>query len=372
MIRILYVTDSLMAGGIESQLAELVTRLDRSRFEPYILCLYGPKARNLHFAPQIRAAGIPLYTSNLGWGVWDKVKGVQSIISIARAVRPQIIQAEGYHANLLMRLASPWLSSGTLIGSVRGVPTAKQLFYERLGHRICSHIVVNAPHLQKMLKSNVGVPPSKILYIHNGTPLERYIQPHDKTLRCRIAPDARRVFVSMGRISFEKNVHVIAQAWALLKQQHRLPSDVRYFIVGPVQEAAAQHVLEEAIQQDDVGEVVIQHPETTHPEDYYHACDATILYSPAEGMPNVSIESLAAGRPVIISEAANTAGVIEHGVNGWVVRTNEIYHLAETLSLVLKLSEEDLSRVNAACLQSVQQYSVEKLVQRYTDFYISL
>lgn len=72
MPRILYVTDSLMPGGIESQLTDLITRLDRTRFEPHVLCLYGPRVRSLHFAPQIRAASVPITTLDLGWSALDK------------------------------------------------------------------------------------------------------------------------------------------------------------------------------------------------------------------------------------------------------------------------------------------------------------
>ncbi|HEY7347981.1 MAG TPA: glycosyltransferase family 4 protein [Ktedonobacterales bacterium] len=369
MIRVLYVADSLMAGGIESQLVELVTRLDRSRFDPHVLCLYGPKARNLHFASQIRAAGISLYTPDLGWSAWDKARGIASIIRVARAVRPQIIQAEGYHANLLMRLAFPFLPPVKLIGTVRGVLTAKQRLYERLGQRVCAHIVVNAPHLKTMLVSSAGVAAPKILSIPNGITLERYIQPHDEMFRCHVAPGSRRVFVSMGRISSEKNMHWIAQAFGILKRQSRLPSDVRCFIVGPVQGAAAQKALDAVILQDELGEVVIQHPETPYPEDYYHACDATILYSPAEGLPNVSIESLAAGRPVIISQAANAAGVIEDGVTGWVAPTNDVSSLADILHHVMMMSDAELVQMRQACLQRAQDYSVETLVQRYMTLY---
>jgi glycosyltransferase involved in cell wall biosynthesis len=210
MMRILYLTDSLMAAGIESQLVELVTRLDRTRFEPYVLCLYGPTSRNLHFAPRIRAAGIGLSTPDLGSSAWDKVKGIASIASTARAVRPQIIQAEGYHANLLMRLAFPFLPPARLIGTVRGIHSPKQLLYERLGQSVCERIVVNAAHVKTMLERHAGIPPSKVLHIPNGITLQRFAQPHDGSLRRRIAPQARRVFVSLGRISFEKNMHQIA------------------------------------------------------------------------------------------------------------------------------------------------------------------
>src|SRR5690348_13930146 len=219
MIRILYVADSLMAGGIESQLVELLTRLDRTRFEPFLFCLYGPRARDLHFAPRIQAANIPLYTPDLGWSAWDKVKAVAHIVSVAWKVRPHIIQAEGYHANLLTRLAWPLLPPTKLIGTVRGLHTAKQLFYERLSHWMCSRMIVNAPHLKPMLAQGAHVPAGKISLILNGINVQHYAQPHDRGWRQTIAPDSRLVFVSLGRISFEKSMHHAVEGFGLLKRQ---------------------------------------------------------------------------------------------------------------------------------------------------------
>lgn len=369
MIRILYVADSLMAGGIESQLVELVTRLDRTRFELHILCLYGPTSRSLHFAPQIRAANIPVYTPDLGWSAWDKVKGMASIITTAWRVRPQIIQAEGYHANLLTRLVFPCIFFTKLIGSVRGIPTAKQLLYERLSHWLCRRIVVNAPHLKQMLEAKAGVPANKVIYIPNGITLQHYAQPHDRDWRQHHAPGVRRVFVTLGRISFEKNIHWTVEGLGVLKQQGQLPDDVRFFVVGPVHHPEAKIVLDETINRYGLNTVVIQHPQTSYPEDYYHACDVSILYSPAEGLPNVCIESLAAGRPVIISEDANAAGVIDHETTGWVVPTHNQGRLAETLHRAITMSDAELEAMRDACLEHARQYTVEALVQRYTSLY---
>lgn len=372
--RILYIADSLMAGGIESQLVELALGLDRSRFIPHILCLYGPHARDLHFAPALCAAGIPLYLPDLDWSARDKLRGINAIVQTVRAIQPHIIQAEGYHANLLMRLAVPLLAPwhARIIGSVRGVLTAKQMRYERLSHRLCLRLVTNAPHLKADLIERGHVPSAKVIYIPNGITPDRYAQPADASLRSRLAPQARRIFVSLGRISFEKNMHWIAQAFGLLKRQERLPEGVRLFIVGPQQDPAAQRLLDEAIQQDTLEQIVAQLPATPHPADFYHASDACILFSPNEGLPNVSLEALAAGRPVVISDAANAADIIRHGENGWVVPSGDIQALADTLSTILTLPDATLQAMRDACLRRAQDFTVEKLVARYTDLYAAL
>jgi glycosyltransferase involved in cell wall biosynthesis len=370
MLRVLYIVDSLMAGGIESQLVALVTQLDRARIEPQLLCLYGPRARALHFAPALQAAGVAYTTLDLDWSAAEKLRGVGGIIRAVRALRPDLIQAEGYHANLLMRLAAPLLPRRVrLLGTVRGELSAKQLLYERLSQHFCARLIVNAPHLKPMLITRAGIAPGRIEMIPNGIAVDHWAIAHTPHFREQLAPGAQRVLVSIGRISFEKNMHWIAQAMALLKAQGRLAPAVRVFIVGPPHHADAQMLLDTAIREHDLGEVVIQCPETAHPEDYYSACDASLLVSPGEGLPNVALESLSAGRPVIISAAANASGVIEEGVTGWVVRTGDVAALADTLAQVIAMPESALAAMHAACVARAREYSLEHLVSRYTSLY---
>src|SRR5258708_4782169 len=172
-MRLLYVTDSLMAGGIESQLVELVTRLDRGRFDPQVLCLYGPRVRSLHFAPQLAAAGVPITSLDLGWSAADKLRGVAQIAAAVHRLRPEIVQAEGYHANLLTRLARPLLPRVRLIGTMRGAETAKQLRYQRLSYWLCARIVASGAHLKRSLTLEGGVPPHGVEVVANASDTAR-------------------------------------------------------------------------------------------------------------------------------------------------------------------------------------------------------
>lgn len=372
-ITVLFVADSLMAGGIESQLVHLVCGLDRAEFAPQVLCLYGPTVRDLHFAPELREAEVPLHLPDLGLRARDKMRAVGVIAATAWHLRPAIIQAEGYHANLLTRLAAPLLPPRTrLIGSLRGVHSRKQMRYERLSHRLCSAMVVNAPHLKASLMRDGRVPAAKIAHIPNGIAVERYAMPRDLHLRASLGTEVSRVFVSLGRISFEKNLHWTAEALGLLARQGRLPAGVRLLIAGPQQEIAAQTLLEETVWAYALGDIVIQHPATPYPEDYYHACDACVLYSPNEGLSNVSLEALAAGRPVVVSQAANAAGAIQHGVTGWVVPDGSVERLAETLHEIIRLPAAQLDAMREACVERAGQYSVDVMVRAYTRFYRQL
>ncbi len=173
--RILYVTDTLIAGGIESQLVDLLLRLDSSRFQPQVLCLYGERSgRAPHFAGRLREAGIPFEVLDIGWGARDKFWAARQIAKTARSLRPHLIQLEGYHANLLSRPLRPILGSSRIIGTVRGIETAKQLRYQRLGQWACSRIVASGPQLKRMIVEQAGVPLSKVVVIPNAVDVRRF------------------------------------------------------------------------------------------------------------------------------------------------------------------------------------------------------
>src|SRR5258706_2818992 len=177
MIRILYITDSLSIGGIEMQLTELVARLDRTRFSPHVAYLYGPPSHPARFDLILAANHVPVYLLNLTLTPQAKVIGFLRLIVLIRRLRPDIIQAENYHANLLSRIVRPFTPYHRLIGTVRGVLSANQLRYEWLSHRSCRAIVVNAPQLIPMLEQQAYIPTAKIRHIPNGIDLARFAAP---------------------------------------------------------------------------------------------------------------------------------------------------------------------------------------------------
>jgi glycosyltransferase involved in cell wall biosynthesis len=229
--------------------------------------------------------------------------------------------------------------------------------------------VASAGFLKNMLEKGAGVPGRLISVVPNAIDVRRFSSPQNAELRQQIAPGVSRVFVSMGRISRQKSMHLIPEALGILKRQHRLPADFRALIVGPVDDADLLARLEDVIQANDLSREVVRYPATRAPEDYYHACDISILFSTLEGLPVVALESLAAGRPVIISDEANAAQVIEHGSTGWVVRTGDIEDLAEAVFTALTLPDTELARMRALCLERAREYSIESLVEQYSHLY---
>ncbi len=115
-------------------------------------------------------------------------------------------------------------------------------------------------------------------------------------------------------------MHLIGQALGMIQRDGCRLDDVRVFIVGQSQSPEYQRLLDNAIAEYQLQDVLVHLPVTDTPEEYFAASDASILYSVLEGLPVVALESLAAGKPVLLSEEANADDTIEDGKTGWVRR----------------------------------------------------
>lgn len=350
-----------MAGGIERQLLELLTHLDREKFDPYVVYLYGKRANySEHFVNEIRKLNIPVVSLDLQLKPFDKIKAIENIIRLSWKFKPDIIHALNYHSNLLTRLSRPFLPHNTkLVGAVRNASTKKQLFYERISAWACSVIVCNSPHLRDQLTVDAKIRSDKVILIYNGVDIDRFSKNPDPSLRKRYARNEDKVFVCIGRISQQKAQTLLVKAFGELYLEGNLPVGTQCWLVGDVHEIEVANQLEAILEEYKLKSIVLRFSATHQPEAFYHASDVIILNSLWEGMPNVALEALSANQPVLISEAANAAGIIHHQINGWVVRTGDIEHLKEAIRELVKMPKDYFLPFSLECRKSVMQYSVK-------------
>ena len=73
--------------------------------------------------------------------------------------------------------------------------------------------------------------------------------------------------------------------------------------------------------------------------DYYEATDIVVLPSLTEGLPNVVLEAMSIGKPVIATNVGGVTEIIENNVNGWIVAESKEDLLAQKLLSVLSNRE---------------------------------
>jgi glycosyltransferase involved in cell wall biosynthesis len=372
--RILVCLDSLAAGGAERQTVELVKRLDRRQFLPKVVSLHGPRSgQSRHFVPELQAAGIEVTELDRRWQRNELLGSLWAIRRCIRDFRPQLVHSVSHHCNHLTRFAR--LCSGhsfRLLTAIRTEYDGRQLRNERLEQRLSTFVVCNSPSMAEKLTSVAGLPTSRLRYIPNGLDIARFATSPDPGFRDRSAPGRRRIGLMLARITEQKAPDLLAAAVADLKRRQVLPADVEFWIVGERESPEVQARLDTAVRAGGVEAWVRQFPATTQPATFLHAADFSILASRWEGTPNSVLESLAAGRPALVSEGANTSGLIRPSVEGWIVPTGEVSALSRGLEQVLTQPSEGLLGMAESCRRRAAEFDMPTMVRRYETLYREL
>ncbi len=372
--RILVCIDSLAAGGAERQTVELLTRLDRSRFLPSVVSLHGPRMnQSRHFVQRLADSGIKVVELDRRWSPGELPSSLLGVLRCLREFRPDLVHSVSHHCNHLTRVAR-LLRPGhfRLLTAIRTSYDARQLRNERLERWLSSFVVCNSPDMAVKLRTSAGIRESRLRYIPNGLDTARFGSNPDPGLRSRLAPEVERVGVMLARITLQKSPDLLARAVGLLARSGSFRHGHQIWIVGEPECPIVQGRLDDAIRSGGLEDRVRVFPQTRDPAAFLHAADFSILASLWEGTPNAALESLAAGKPVLISEKANACGLIRDSIEGWSVPTGDEEALAGKLRLVLDMPLSDVRVMDTACRAKASEFDMPLMVHRYEELYSTL
>ena len=88
---------------------------------------------------------------------------------------------------------------------------------------------------------------------------------------------------------------------------------------------------------------------------YYLACDLIFIPSLYDGMPNVLLEAMACGLPVVGSRAGGIPDVVSDGVNGFLFDPGDSVGAADALARALSYVPEARRRIGEAARQTVTE-----------------
>lgn len=372
--RILVFIDSLAAGGAERQTVELVTRLDRSRFLPRVVALHGPRMKqSRHFVQRLLDSGIEVIELDRRWSASEIPSSLLGVLRCIRSFGPDLVHSVSHHCNHLTRFARLLLPFRfRLLTAIRTAYDARQLRNERLEQWLSSFVVCNSPDMEIRLHVEAGIGESRLRYIPNGLDTARFASNPDPGLRSRLAPEAERVGVMLSRITLQKSPDLLARAVARLSVEGSLNPRHQIWIVGEQECPLVLSRLDAAIKGSCLEGQVRVFPQTPDPAAFLHAADFTVLATMWEGTPNAALESLAAGKPVLISDKANASGLIRESSEGWTVASGDEAALAGRLRSVLSLSRSDLESMAPVCRSRASEFDMPLMIHRYQELYSRL
>ena len=169
----------------------------------------------------------------------------------------------------------------------------------------------------------------------------------------------------VGRLDYEKRIHVLLEAVALLKDHPLLKVE----LVG---DGSERQSLKDLAEKLGVGERVRfrGHVEDSKLAGVYESCTAFVMPSIAELQSIATMEAMASGRPVIAANAMALPHLVHDGDNGYLFEADNPVDLAAKLELVLNADQQELDRLSENSLHLIQSHDINNTLDIFERLYV--
>jgi len=199
-------------------------------------------------------------------------------------------------------------------------------------------IAVSAP-LAQAVAELTGLPASRIECIPCAGYAPAVFHPRDAGERARLrraldVPADARLVLFVGHLVPVKALDVLLRAAAQLQGDPSVGAHLRLVLIG---EGTERGTLEQQARALGISDRVVFLGPKPQPvvADWIAAADLLTLPSHNEGSPNVIVEALASGTPVVASRVGGIPDLVDDGVNGLLVPPGDAGQLAAALAAAL-------------------------------------
>ena len=236
------------------------------------------------------------------------------------------------------------------------------------GRRICKNLKAAdyVTAISQSVRSDLGmVPEERIVDIPNGIDVARFSGPSSKYVHEYLGiPDTRRIILSVGRNHIKKGYDYGIKAVSMLVRKLHC-ENIHYVIVG---RGVTEH--RKLVAECQANSFVSLIDEV--PPDRITQCykSADVFFSPSivEGLSLVSIEAMASGLPLVVTDVPGNDDVVRDNGCGVIVKSKDAEAMAAGLHQLLS---DEPYRANLAELsgQCSEKYDWSKIAMQYEEVY---
>ena len=297
-IQVALVITELEVGGAERCLVHIATGLDRARFACTVYSLAArPSGPRGSLVQQLEQAAVPVRFIGVR-AAWQIGTAVRRLRLLLAEQEPQVVQTFLFHANVVGTLAVRALPSSRLVHGMRVAdPSRWRQAVERRSAMRADRVACVSRSVAEFCAARLAVPSDKLTVIPNGIDVEAYqtVVPADL---CRFGlPPGRRAIVYVGRLHWQKGLDWF---FSFAPQMFEQLPDHDLLLVG---DGPARAQLESRVRSLGLQSRVHGAGWSLQVPQILAAADLLVLPSRWEGMPNVLLEGMAAGLPVVSTRA---------------------------------------------------------------------
>jgi glycosyltransferase involved in cell wall biosynthesis len=374
-MRVLYVIDSLAAGGAERSLAALAPRYRDRGVDLEVAYLHDRSG----VEDDLREAGARLHSlagpgGRAGWTVRAR--------SLMRRRRPDLVHTTLFEADVAGRTAG-WLTGRPVVSSLVsvaygpdqadqvGVRSWKLEGARRLDSttaRVVSRFHSVAGHVARTMGPRLRIPPDRIEVIPRGRDAERLgRRTPDRRAAVRAAlglGGSEPMVLTAARQEPQKGLDVLLEAFPAVRAE--VP-EARLLLAG--REGNATQALRATTDRLGLGTTVRFLGGREDVADLMAACDVFVLPTRWEGLPGVILEAMALEAPIVASDIEAVREAVGDESRAVLVPVGDSARLAEAVVATLRHPGEAAARAASARARFEDQFTIDRVADRMVGFY---
>lgn len=368
-MKIAYVVPTLGIGGTENQVLLLAGGIKRAGHEAAVICLYDCEGQE----ERAGEAGIRYFSLHAA-GPFDVALPFK-LYRLLKNERPDIVHTFLFDANT-------WGPFAAKMAGVRRVISARRnyddwmryphVLLQRIANGFTDIITVNSAKVGEFVAKTEKADPAHMRVIYNGLDTTafdkgaRSVDPQRVREGFGIGENSK-VVVTVANLKPSKGLGYLLEACAEIMAKKAL--DARFLIIGcgPLK----QH-LEQAAKRLGIAAHVIFAGLNRDVPVALSCADLAVNSSIREGMSNAVLEYMAAGLPVVATDAGGNAETVRDGLDGYIVSSRDASALAAKIELLLRDAALARTMGKNARKRIEEKFSVEKMVKDYEELYDEL
>lgn len=276
--------------------------------------------------------------------LFSDLRALFQIIVAMRRIKPDIVNVGTPKMGLLGMIAAFVLRVPARIYTCRGFRFATStglikkilVFLEKVSGACAHKIICISPSLRRKAINDGIFAEHKCVLINkgssNGIDLSVFskskINPVlQKDMRAKYALDKHFVYGFVGRISNDKGVRELFEAFSALYEENK---SLRLFLVGRLEI------------ETDIAEKIMKHKGVVYAGSvnktglplYYSLFNVLVLPTYREGFGNVLLEAAAMGVPVVSTKVTGAVDAVNDGYNGILVPSKNVTELRDAMNLL--------------------------------------
>jgi len=358
--RIILTIPNAVFSGSERQLLILGNGLKNYGYDVFF-CVLGGKG---NIEDEIKNLSLKYF---IYYGVNSYLKKLTFYIKIIKQINPDVIISFNWAANNYTRLVKMVTPSCKFIHIAgergRGMKNEKiKNYIDLLLHNISNRIVTNSINQKEELIRYEKIKPNKIDVIFNGLRFIKEPLPDLKDIRNKfLNGQFQKIICTASNFSDHKNIPLMLDSLELLFSK---TDKILFLFVGDSRDK--QQYVDYVNNNDSLNKHIKFLGYLDDPLPIFLASDLFLFTSIWEGMPNVLIEAMSCGLPIITTPFDGSTELIINDNNGFILKD---FDKKEIVNLTLKVINEDkiLKTIAENAIKTSQKFSLDNMVQAYIN-----